>query len=257
MRGGDAGDPCLRRLSKTVGEIEPFLIDGDMNQAPAARRDGGADTGKARPLDPDRLAGIQQQAAGEIDRLADAADDKDILRRTIDAARLAQILGDRLAKRWIAAGIAAIHHLGTRMPPGAGEEPRPERKRKVAVVRQARHETGPPFAGWVTRPVIRGIEQDGAAHGDLGCLLCGCLQCLTRGGAKIGKVVGDEGAGAAARHQITFAEELIEGGEDGVARDAVLFGQSAAGRNAVSGTQPSGENTLAQIGIDLPEQRVG
>jgi len=81
-----------------------------------------AATGR-RVLHPHRIAGIEEQAGEEIERLLDARDDGDLARRAAHAAHGREVFGDRLAEARIAeratvgeevAGPAAGRHPETR-----------------------------------------------------------------------------------------------------------------------------------------------
>ena len=85
-----------------------------------------------------RIAGIEQQAAGEIERLADAADHQHVIRIAGDAARLAEIMRDRGAQIGMPAGIAADRQLRRWPPPAARQQPRPQVEREARHIRHAR-----------------------------------------------------------------------------------------------------------------------
>ncbi|EHM02823.1 hypothetical protein HMPREF9946_00728 [Acetobacteraceae bacterium AT-5844] len=71
-----------------------------------------------------------------------------------------------------------------------------------------------------------------------------------RKGRAAWKLGGDEGAGAGAGFGEAIAQQVLIGGDDGIAADAELSGEGTAGRQAQPGRKAAAENGGAQGGVD-------
>ena len=106
--------------------LHPLVIDVYRRDARTVRgeRVGGADVSGV--LHAHAIAGIDQDARGEIERFLKSRDDDDLIRRAPHAARRGEILGDRLAQRTVADGVAGEEHRRRRSTRATRGELRPE-----------------------------------------------------------------------------------------------------------------------------------
>jgi hypothetical protein len=94
------------------------VVDRHIDQASAGQGQRVTRAGKARVFDPDRVAGLEQRASGDGERLLRAAHDHDLVRGAPHRAHRPQVIGERLAQGRKAHHVA-VHHLA------AGQQARP------------------------------------------------------------------------------------------------------------------------------------
>ena len=99
----------------------------------------------ARILDPDRITGIEQHPARELERLLGAGDDYDLIGAAANTPRIAQVGRHGLAQRAPARRIAIAQQSGIGFADMAGRQPRPDPEREFLERRDARSERGRRF----------------------------------------------------------------------------------------------------------------
>src|SRR5258708_39224899 len=85
----------------------------------------------ARLLDPDVMAGLEQDTSGDGQGLLRAAHDHDVVGLATYGARGPQVGGDRLPEGAMAHRVAVVEHPGQRVAGVAREETRPDRDREA------------------------------------------------------------------------------------------------------------------------------
>ena len=97
-------------------------------------------TDVARVLEADRVAGIEQQPAGDIQGFLQPRDDGDLLGRADGAARRAEVIGHRFLQRLVAHRARASELLHRRPPEAAGRDLCPQSGGKEVERGQVRAE---------------------------------------------------------------------------------------------------------------------
>jgi hypothetical protein len=206
-------------------------------------------------LDPGIIAGVEQHARGQIEPLLRAGDHHHLLGVAAHAARGAQVLGDLLAQRAVAGRLAVAQQLGRRAAPVARHQARPIGLREGLEGGQA----GPKCArrACVARDRHRRSGQQRAAPRNLaGERAAGRGRLGDRGAQQVvGQRAADIGARAWLPADVALGQQLLVGAHHGVARDAQLAGQCAAGGQARAGYQPAGQNGRAHGLVELAVQR--
>src|SRR5258708_35310164 len=85
----------------------------------------------ARLLDPDVMAGLEQDTSGDGQGLLRAAHDHDVVGLATDGARGPQVGGDRFPERAMAHRVAVVEHPGQGVAGVARDETGPDRCRKT------------------------------------------------------------------------------------------------------------------------------
>lgn len=111
--------------------VQSLFIDGNGHDLGARPEQRAADARRRGILEPDAVAGVEHQAADEVERLLRAADDDDPIFSARDAAAGAQLRGDRLAQRAVPCRIAVADRVHARPAHDAAGESRPRFERKV------------------------------------------------------------------------------------------------------------------------------
>ena len=106
VRRRDEGQPEVRREAQPGLDRDALRVDRHWHHARAAGDETVARADRAGVFEPDRIAGIDQHAADQVEGLLRAVDDEDLLGVAGDAPVGAQMLGDR-------AGAAATSPLGS------------------------------------------------------------------------------------------------------------------------------------------------
>ena len=228
----------VRRARATLRRRDPRR-----RPAPAPSRTPGRDQGAARArvagvLDPGGVAGIEEHPRRQIDGLLSAGHDDDLRRLAAHGARLAEVGGDRLAKRRVARGITVVEELPWDSPPAPGDEPGPEVEGKGVEARQAR----PERLGRDRRDgnAAAHAQELRAAAGQprAPARPLGPLDLRARPEERLRQRAGDGGPGADAALEVALGQELAERGEHGVARRAEVVRQRARRRQARSRPEP-------------------
>jgi hypothetical protein len=201
-------------------------------------------------LHPGGVAGVEEDAGGEVEGLLRAGGDDDLFPGAADAAGGAEILGDGAAERGEAGGVGIAHAFGAGAANGAGGEAGPELSGKNV-------ERGDAGLEGLER-LARSRRRDGGggqhppAPGETGG---GSRFGAARDGGDAEEVVGDRGgderAGAHAAFEVALGEQLVESGGDGVAGDGEVGGKSPGGGEAAGRRDPAGENSGAELVIEL------
>ena len=99
-------------------------------------------------LDPDHIAWIGQHAQRHVDGLVNAFGDKDLVGVALDRTRHAQVIGQRLAKRQVAAAVRVGEQLWWGPAPQPGQDAAEGAVGKLRDVGHTGHERAPlPRAG--------------------------------------------------------------------------------------------------------------
>ena len=243
VRRRHEGGAGFRRDAEARRDVEPLAIDRHRRHAAALRAQDVMDEPVPRLLDPRGVAGVQEHARGEIERLLRPAEDDHLPRLAPHAARGAQVRGDGLAQRKQPLRLAVLQRPHARVAGRARDEARPGGHRKRPQLGLAHLKRAEPVLHRLVRRQRRGVGRDAplAAH----------LRRL----AGRRERVRHEGARAAARLEVPLGEELLVRVEHRNARHAQLERQLARGRNRLARAQLAGEDARAQRAVDLPVQR--
>jgi hypothetical protein len=251
VRGRDADELRPRRGLLSGAQRQSFTVHLDRHQFGAGRDQGTAQSGVAGILQPDTIAGIEQKAGHDRQRLANAGHDDDLLCRAIDAARRGEVVGDRrtqrrMAGRTLAQQQAARWHAPTlrqqARPQPEGEAgtvrlPRPQQSRRrdraVGGRDQERHPLREDWPAAAPRRIARQTQR-----------------CSVR------ELLRDIGAGPMPGFHIAFAHQLLQGQQHGVAGDAEFVRQHPARRHARARPQAARQNQLHEFAVDLAMQRL-
>ena len=261
---GDAEGILVRRSDKgsaggatkldAGGNVEAFGVDGNGNDAATGSHEDVAGEPVAGFFKPDGVAGIEEDASGKIEGLLRAADDRDLLRIAVDAARGAEINGDNFTQMLQAGGIAVFETAREGIATMASDEVGPDFERKGV-------ESGLTDAeGAITtspRIAFVGRKLKGSA-GEVARTRGGVRRSARRGGrGLVRERTGDERSSADAGPEIAFGEELSIGRKDGNARDAEFGSESAGGGNLLAGGEVAADDGGAEAVVDLPVEGTG
>ncbi len=224
-----------------------MVVDGHGHDLQAQGGQGLAGHRIAGVLDPDLVAGLQQEAAGQIDGVLGSGDHQHLAGLALQAARTAEITGQALAQLGQAARIGIAEVDGVHAPHRAMGQPPPDVQAARIHQRQA-HGEGP-LARIAGR--LQGIEQ-GLGVGRV-ARRGGRAQGLGAEGR--GQVQPDIGARAGAAVDPALGRQLLVGGHRRGARDAEASGQLAGRGQARAGGQGARGDGGADLGIDLAEHR--
>ena len=251
---GHVRKPRFGRRLDAAHHVEPRVVDRHRHELHV-----GSFQHPARPeisgiLHPRRIAPIEEEARREVQRRMHARQDEDALRVAAHTPKDPQVLGQRLAKREIAARVhvAEAGRLGAAgvagdelSPPGARED----------VDRRGVGEEGPRpaehrhrEAGGGQRCPSRGQHRRAALP----------RRRLTPAASKpgVGERLGHEGPRAALTADVALRHELLVGRHDGAAGHAELSRQLARGRHARPRRHTPPEDRLAQRLVDRELERL-
>ena len=182
-------------------------------------------------LDPDRLAGPNHQPGDEIEALLHAREDHDVVGGTGDAARRAQIAGDRFAQGPRAGRVAAGERADPQPAEHPARDPRPGRHREL-----------------VQRRLDRTERPNGAHRGTA------ASRGRDRGVGDRQEVLGhlrrDGGARPHPADDVALLAQLLERGHDHPARDPMALRQIAGGGQSSPSGQPPGQNRRAHLLVE-------
>jgi len=255
MGWGDDGGAGFASPFDGEADLHALLVDGDGDEAALGGAKGGFLQRVAGLFHPDGIAGVEEDAGGDVERLLGAGDDHDLVGCALHAASGAEIVGDRFAKAFDSKGIDVVNGTGVGVAAVAGDEAGPEAEGEL-VEGGLMNAEGPPAAerGEVAEGGVEGGSRRDAtrASGREGRRIFR----QRNGHALFGERCGDEGAGADFTGEVALGEKLRVGVENRETGDAELRGQLAGGGNAFGGAQLAAQNGGAKAIIDLLMERV-
>lgn len=130
MRRGEQGKPRLRMMALAPGDIHPLVVHRDRIHHQLPGLDHRADKGISRIFHPHMLPRLCQSTQDQVHSGGIVAGDQHLLRLTVDTARQAQIVDDRLTQKRVAAGIAGRQIEPRLRAQPAPHHPRPQPARK-------------------------------------------------------------------------------------------------------------------------------
>ena len=248
MRRRHVGEPRALGPAPGARHVEAVVVDGGGLDASTGGEERAPRAEVVRLLEQHRVPGIDEHARDQVERLLRARGDEHLPGPAVDAARAADVLDDRVAQGPFALGRAVVEVAPRRAARAAGEESRPRRRREVLVggktvtevEARARRERGAEPGEARDAPAVGG-ESDGAR-------VRGSARRALR--ERLGELRSDVGSRALARARVALAEELVVGGEHGIARHGELRGERARRRQALAGAQGSGEDPRPQGTVD-------
>ena len=252
---GDEGEPEVRGLAQPVVDDDSILVDRQRDERRTARDQAVAGADGARILEPDPVAGVEQDAADQIECLLRAAHDDHLFRPAGDVAGGAKVRGDGSTQRQVPQRVSVPHDVLAPASPVPGGQTRPQSHRKGVEVRQRRREA----AGLVGQPLAdqRRSAGDGARQPR-------CARRLGRrsaGGryrrcrAVAVQHPAHEGPGPDPRLREVLRREPLVRHDDGGPRDAQLPGQGPGGGQPIPRRQAAGEDQVAQRDVELRSDR--
>ncbi|MNF57259.1 hypothetical protein D3C84_387770 [compost metagenome] len=206
-------------------------------------------------LHPHAVLRVEQEHAQQVEGLLGTRHYHHLLCAAVDAARVIQVGGKRLAQRLLALQFAIAEHGLARLAQVATQQALPERHGKGIVGGVAGQERG-----WTIRVPGRVADpaEMVAAHRQQRLAEAGQARRLLRLVGRCGAALplgADVGAGTGARRQEAFRDQLIEGIENGDSRQAQLRTQGARRRQAHTAMQAAAEDLLADLQVQLAIQR--
>src|SRR5262249_29054627 len=143
MRWCDAGCARFAVAFQASGNLKAFLVNRDRYQP--APGDGEYLTSQpvGRLFNPHRIARIKQYARGNLQSLLRAADDHDLARVAVYAARCSQIFGNRCAKLQGAHRVAEVKRADSDFARVPRHQLRPHLKGKVVERQLSNHKSTP------------------------------------------------------------------------------------------------------------------
>ncbi len=129
MRRARVGHPGVRRHPLGLVHRQPVRVHRHRHQPAAGREERRTSSGVARVFHPDRVTGIEEHSRREVHPLLRSTGDDDL---PGDASRTPgdpHVLGDRVAERRVAGGVAVLQRRV--VPPPSSGEPGPERNGEV------------------------------------------------------------------------------------------------------------------------------
>src|SRR5581483_8265074 len=193
---------------------------------------------------PYRIAGIQQQMGGTVERLLHPGDDQHLLGGTLHPAGCVQISGHRLPERAIAERVASGKKVGRSTAQPAGCHLRPEFHGKfiecgLIGAKGAQRTRGRPRNHAQPARVIR--EPDGMAASVLSRCLRLHLQEL------LGEGLADVGTRAYPPFDVPFGAQLLKRGHNRGSRELILRSQVASCREPGPRRNSSRQDRGAQL----------
>jgi hypothetical protein len=246
MGGCNEGDAGVGGHAPAGGDVDALVIDGNGNGAAAGAEQKGADEGVAGLFEPGGVAGVEQDAGGDVESLLGTGDDHDLGGIAADGAGGAEVGADSFAKGLEAEGVEVVGGVDAQGSAMAGEEFGPEVEGKVVERGLMNAEGSPAMTPGIG---VVGGELHGAAGGAAGAgrFFCGAAD----GGGRMREGGGDKGAGADAAFEVALGEELRIGIEDGKAGDGEFGGEGAAGGNLLAGGEIAAKDGVAEACVDL------
>ena len=137
VAGRHVGQPRALRGGREPGRIEPARVHRHAQEAGADRLEGNGGAGIVRLLHHRAVAGIEQHARDQVQRLLRPVHHDDAIRVAHHAARPAEVLAERRAQRAVAGGRAVPERVGGGAPRVSGR----------GAAARSRAGTRPPRAG--------------------------------------------------------------------------------------------------------------
>src|SRR5580698_4907090 len=125
MRRRDESGFCLAAGTDAGRYVHTFFVDWNRNEAAACGHEDAALQAIARLFDPDRIAGIEKHAGGNIERLLRTGDDHDLADVALHATSGAEIVGDSFAKAICAERVDVMNGAGARIAAMTSDQARP------------------------------------------------------------------------------------------------------------------------------------
>ena len=185
-------------------------------------------------LDADAVAGVEHEASDQIERLLHARHDGDLLEGARHPAPAEQILGDGLSQGLVAERIAAAQLIDGGAAQRAASDLRPQGRRKQIERGLIRAERPCPPRRRRTKSLRPPRQRGQTARRSR-------PDRDSRGPCDLEERIGQDAVhvrpGAGARADVALRFHLLEGGDDGPARQAALTGEIAGGGKAGARTQ--------------------
>ena len=252
VRRGDERDAGVWGEADASVDVEAFVIDRNRDGADSGAEQKRADQRIAGLFDPGFVAGIEQDASGDVEGLLRAGDDHDLAGIAADGAGGAQVGAHRVAEDFKAKGMEVVGGVDAQGTAVAGNKLRPDVEGELVEGRLMDAESSP--AVTPGKAIVGRVEHGslGGLEGDVGGW--GGVAGVPR---TVRQRSGDVGSGANAALKIALGEELGVGVEDGEAGDFKLGGERAAGGNLLARGEIAAQDGVAKPGIDLAMERRG
>src|ERR1700728_122150 len=143
MRGRDEGHTRIGSHTHAGGDVEAIFIDGDGDGAAAGAEQQGANERIAGFFEPRGVAGVEENAGGDVECLLRAGDDHDLEGIAANGASGAQVGADGFAKGLEAERMEVAGGVDAQRAAMAGEQLRPNIEGEV-VERRLMNAEGPP-----------------------------------------------------------------------------------------------------------------
>ena len=232
-------------------DVDAVVVDRHRHQARAGGDQGVAGADVAGVLEPDRVAGVDEQRGDAGKGVLGALEDEDLLGGAGDATVHPEVAGDRLAQRGEAAGLGIAHQRRPRAAQRPRREPGPERHREGVVG--------------------RGAGDEGEGHGRVGDPREEPLGRLAREPREARRLLAPAGRRRRARARVgggadvgavadpaddqALGGQLVVDVDDGGARQPEVGGERAARRQAIAGPQHRADDQPAQTLRELSAER--
>ena len=252
MRRRHEGQPERRRPPHTLLDHDPGFVDRDGHEFGARLDQAVACPDRARILEPDLVARVEQRGRNELEGLLCARHHEDLLPFAGNAAIEPEMRGNGLTQAAFAMRIWIAEDLMARLAPVLAREPGPLRHREGVerrhgggksprLMRQAGSEQ--------LRRRIHGLRQPDA-----------CRRGGDWSGRRLGTLIGerpaDIGARTDARLDQPFRCKALEALDDRRARDPEFLRQRTGCRQTFPDLQCAAQDQLAQSGANLDAESV-
>ena len=236
-------------------DVDPLLVDRHGNQARTSPEQRPARAEVAGILDPGGVPRVQQQPAGEVEPRLRTGDDDHLIGVAGHAACATDVGRDRLPQRRQPSRVRVAEAAAGRHAGAPPQEARPDLTRKLVQCREPGLERAPADVG--KRPA-RGDERTTATRQVRGARTRGRRDVrAARMQQRLGQHRRHAGAVADPGLDVSLGRELLEGAHHRVAGGTELVGERPGGRQARARREASGEDGLAQGGVDLALERDG
>ena len=274
MSRSDVGKPTGAFPWHRPRDSHPVVINRREDQFGSRRHERAAGARVVRLLHEHAIAGVQQNAADQVQSLLRAVHDHDPVRLCIEPAQATQSGGDGLSELPASGGWTVFQIGQAGMARARAEQPAPEGIRQIG-------ERGTAGAEIVPHALRRQLPGQAGQTQALAASASGPQESLSSSGDdRAGPAGGDRARRARRRRrrriairwqdgrddrsgrahaclEIALRQQLLISHHRGVARDIQLPGDLAGGGNPLARGEPAPENLAAQRPVDLKIEASG